>query len=68
MILLYIEKNDVLEFADGLGSIAIEDVSSASIEDIIFDERTVGVCLDRFYLVEYLGKIFFCELILGIET
>ena len=66
MILLYVEKDDVFEFADRLGGIAIEDVPSASIEDVILDECIIGICFDRFHLIEYLGKFVFLKLIPGI--
>ena len=66
MILLYVEKDDVFEFANRLGGIAIEDVPSASIEDIILDECIIGIRFDRFYLIEYLGKFVFLKLIPGI--
>ena len=66
MILLYVEKDDVFEFADRLGGIAIEDVPSASIEDVILDECIVGIRFDRFHLIEYLGKFVFLELISGV--
>ena len=67
MILLYIEKDDVFEFADRLGGIAIEDVPSAPIEDVILDESIIGIRFDRFYLIEYLGKFVFPKLISGID-
>ncbi len=66
MILLYVEKDDVFEFANRLGGIAIEDVPPASIEDIILDECIIGICFDRFHLIEYLGKFVFLKLISGI--
>ena len=68
MIFLYIEKDDVFEFADRLGGITIENIPSASIKNIIFNEHIVGIRIYGFHLMENPDELFFLKLIPGIDN